>query len=106
MALAGSPARAPYPFVCAGERRFCGPRRILQVPDVPMTPDDLFEDDDLDPDRLVGCEYWRCDEIFEQRTANHRFCRKACRSRQRKWERAQERKQAREAARAARSRNR
>ena len=59
-------------------------------------PFDEFErDPDLDPDRLVGCEYWRCDEIFEQRTANHRFCRKACRSRHHKWERAQARKQAR-----------
>ena len=50
----------------------------------------------FDPDRLVGCAYWRCDEIFEQRTTNHQFCRKACRSRQRKWERAQERKRIRE----------
>ena len=49
-------------------------------------------DEAFDPDRLVGCAYWRCDEIFERRTANHVFCRKACRSRQRKWERAQARK--------------
>lgn len=51
------------------------------------------EDEDLDPDRLVGCAYWRCDDIFEQRTSNHQFCRKACRSRQRKWERSQLRKE-------------
>ena len=70
--------------------------------DDPFDDDGAFEDDDLDPDRLVGCAYWRCDEIFEQRTANHQFCRKACRSRQRKWERSQVRKQAREAAKQAR----
>ncbi|MBT5754602.1 MAG: hypothetical protein HOI41_06510 [Acidimicrobiaceae bacterium] len=62
------------------------------------TVDDDFihhdEPEDFDPDRLVGCAYWRCGDIFEQRTSNHRFCRKACRSRQRKWERSQARKQA------------
>ena len=58
--------------------------------------DDADESEGFDPDRLVGCAYWRCDEIFEQRTFNHQFCRKACRSRQRKWERAQERKRIRD----------
>ena len=57
----------------------------------------------FDPDRLVGCAYWRCDEIFEQRTSNHQFCRKACRSRHHKWNRAQARKQAKADARAARA---
>ena len=73
---------------------------------MPMTDSDLddhFHDDelpgDLNPDDLTGCAYWRCEEIFERRTANHQFCRKACRSRQRKWERAQERKQRRADAR-------
>lgn len=64
------------------------------------TPDDEdFSDeppeDDVDPERLVGCEYWRCGELFEARSAAHRFCRKACRSRQHKWERAQERRERR-----------
>ncbi|MCH7788604.1 MAG: hypothetical protein IH940_04105 [Acidobacteria bacterium] len=49
-------------------------------------------DDDVDPDRLRVCGYWRCEELFETRTTNQIFCRKACRSRQRKWERAQERR--------------
>lgn len=56
---------------------------------------DPHDDPDFDPDRLVGCAYWRCGDIFERRTANHVFCRKACRSRQRKWERAQARKRRR-----------
>ena len=50
-------------------------------------------DDDFDPERLAECQYWRCQELFERRTSNQIFCRKACRSRQRKWERAQERRQ-------------
>ncbi|HUW00937.1 MAG TPA: hypothetical protein VMW08_01170 [Acidimicrobiales bacterium] len=57
-----------------------------------------FDDDlgdDVDPERLAVCSYWRCGELFERRTANHRFCRKACRSRQKKWERAQERRASR-----------
>jgi hypothetical protein len=54
--------------------------------------DELDEDPDFDPDRLSGCGYWRCGELFERRSANHRYCRKACRSRQKKWERAQARK--------------
>ena len=57
--------------------------------------DDLTEcpeDEDLDPDRLAGCAYWRCGEIFERCNTNHRYCRKACRSRQKKWERAQQRR--------------
>ena len=57
--------------------------------------DDFPEDDDLDPERLAVCGYWRCGELFERRTANHRYCRKACRSRQKKWERAQARRRAR-----------
>jgi len=57
---------------------------------------------DIDPDRLGECEYWRCGELFERRSMNHRYCRKACRSRQNKWERAQERKLRRDAAREAR----
>lgn len=57
-------------------------------------PDDLPDDfEDLDPERLRECDYWRCGELFEAKTANQIFCRKACRSRQRKWERAQERKE-------------
>ncbi len=47
--------------------------------------------DDFDPERLGECAYWRCGDLFEQRSANHIFCRKACRSRQRKWERSQAR---------------
>ena len=59
-------------------------------------PDDLPDDfEELDPERLRECDYWRCGELFETKTANQIFCRKACRSRQRKWERAQERKQRR-----------
>lgn len=62
-----------------------------------MTPDDLEDEDLFDPDKLVGCAYWRCDEIFERRSANHVFCRKACRSRQHKWERSVARKERRAA---------
>ncbi len=57
--------------------------------------DDAFDvdpDRDFDPEQIVACEYWRCGELFEARSVNHRFCRKACRSRQRKWERAQARR--------------
>lgn len=50
------------------------------------------EEDGFDPDRLAVCAYWRCGELFERRSANHRYCRKACRSRQNKWQRAQARK--------------
>ena len=53
-------------------------------------------DFDVDPERIRGCEYWRCGELFEARTANQRYCRKACRSRQAKWERAQARRERRE----------
>jgi hypothetical protein len=64
----------------------------------------MIESDEVfDPDRLAGCAYWRCDEIFEQRTSNHQFCRKACRSRHHKWARAQVRKQAKADAKAARA---
>jgi hypothetical protein len=52
---------------------------------------DEFEDE-VDPERLRVCAYWRCEELFEARTTNQVFCRKACRSRQRKWERAQARR--------------
>ncbi|MGI9603110.1 MAG: hypothetical protein ACR2QE_14585 [Acidimicrobiales bacterium] len=62
----------------------------MVIDDQPAT--DLY--DDFDPERLMGCAYWRCDELFEARHTNHRFCRKACRSRQRKWERAQQRRAA------------
>ncbi|MDW3177158.1 MAG: hypothetical protein R8J94_07220 [Acidimicrobiia bacterium] len=61
-------------------------------------PDDF--DEDLNPDRLQVCDYWRCGELFEMKTSNHQFCRKACRSRQRKWERSQVRKAARAAKKA------
>lgn len=61
-----------------------------------MIPDraETFEDapDGFDPDCLSVCAYWRCAELFERRTANQRYCRKACRSRQDKWERAQSRR--------------
>ncbi|MDG2113881.1 MAG: hypothetical protein P8N02_14865 [Actinomycetota bacterium] len=61
------------------------------------TPDDFPEDNvpedgDFDPDRLAVCAYWRCEELFERRTTNQRYCRKACRSRQNKWQRAQDRR--------------
>ena len=57
-------------------------------------PDDLPDDfEELDPERLRECGYWRCGDLFEAKTSNQIFCRKACRSRQRKWERAQERKE-------------
>lgn len=74
----------------------------LPIPD--DLPDDFADDADFDPERIVGCAYWRCGELFEARSANHRYCRKACRSRQKKWERAQERKAAREAAKRSRRR--
>ena len=64
--------------------------------------DELWpEDPDLNPDLLRGCAYWRCDELFERKSVNHRFCRKACRSRQKKWEKSVARKAARRAARDA-----
>ena len=57
-------------------------------------PDDFLDDDgEFNPDRLEVCGYWRCGQLFEAKTANHQFCRKACRSRQRKWERSQARKE-------------
>lgn len=58
-----------------------------------MLPDESFPEDDVDPEKLQVCEYWRCGDMFEQRTANQRFCRKACRSRHHKWTRAQARKE-------------
>ena len=54
-------------------------------------------DADFDPERLAVCAYWRCGVLFERRTANQRYCRKACRSRDGKWQRAQGRRAAREA---------
>lgn len=54
--------------------------------------DEDFDDFPPDPEQLAECAYWRCGELFERRTTNHQFCRKACRSRQRKWERAQARR--------------
>ena len=63
-----------------------------------MANDSVAEDwpedfpDDFDPERLRECDYWRCGELFEAKTSNQIFCRKACRSRQRKWERAQARR--------------
>ena len=57
-----------------------------------VEPEDLEEDSDFDPDRLAVCSYWRCQELFERRTPNQRYCRKACRSRQNKWQRAQDRR--------------
>jgi len=58
------------------------------------TPDDedFIEDEDFDPDKIVGCAYWRCGELFEAKTSNQIYCRKACRSRQNKWQRAQDRR--------------
>lgn len=61
----------------------------------PLDDDPPFED--VDPEKLAECRYWRCGELFERRSANNVFCRKACRSRQRKWERSVERKNARKA---------
>ena len=59
-------------------------------------PDDW--DDEVNPDKLQVCSYWRCELLFEAKTTNHLFCRKACRSRQRKWERSVERKKRKAAA--------
>ena len=53
-------------------------------------PEDF--DEDVDPERLQVCGYWRCEGLFEAKSVNHQFCRKACRSRQRKWERSVARK--------------
>ncbi|MDH4169777.1 MAG: hypothetical protein OEW42_09330 [Acidimicrobiia bacterium] len=64
----------------------------LGVIDGPPTDTDEDADDQFDPERLAECGYWRCGELFEQRSVNHRYCAKACRSRQKKWERAQQRR--------------
>lgn len=66
--------------------------------------DPEFDDPDFNPDKLYECEYWRCGQLFEQKTSNHRYCRKACRSRQNKWQRAQDRKARKAAAKAAQQR--
>ncbi|NNE74111.1 MAG: hypothetical protein HKN26_10635 [Acidimicrobiales bacterium] len=58
------------------------------IDDDPDDWDDADRDDDFDPDRIMECAYWRCGELFEAKSTNHIFCRKACRSRQRKWERS------------------
>ncbi|BAN04364.1 hypothetical protein [Ilumatobacter coccineus] len=65
--------------------------------DPDLLVDDHVDDDgaEVDPDRLSVCAYWRCGELFERRTANQRYCRKACRSRQNKWQRAVERRRLR-----------
>jgi len=60
--------------------------------------DDDVTDADFDPERLAVCAYWRCGVLFERRSANQRYCRKACRSRDGKWQRAQARRAAREEA--------
>src|SRR3546814_19337419 len=57
--------------------------RIDEAPD----DDDHLSDADFDPERLAVCAYWRCEALFERRSANQRFCRKACRSRRDKWQR-------------------
>lgn len=64
--------------------------------------DDGFGDEEVDPERLAVCAYWRCGQLFERRSANHRYCRKACRSRQGKWERARDRKARRDQRRKSR----
>ena len=63
--------------------------------------DPEFDDPDFNPDQLSECEYWRCGQLFERKTSNQRYCRKACRSRQNKWQRAQDRKAGKAAAKAA-----
>ena len=60
--------------------------------------------EDVDPEKLAECLYWRCGMLFERRTSNHVYCRKACRSRDTKWRRSVERKAAREARRTAKRR--
>lgn len=73
--------------------------------DEPVDREDVTDPDTaVDPERLAGCEYWRCGALFEQRSPNQRFCRKACRSRQGKWQRAQARRAAREQAKLRRRR--
>ncbi|MEQ8839591.1 MAG: hypothetical protein RIB98_01310 [Acidimicrobiales bacterium] len=67
-----------------------------------MDAPEFDEDDEPDPERLRECEYWRCGELFEARSATHRFCRKACRSRHHKWHRAEARRVRRAARRAGR----
>jgi len=67
----------------------------MTPPVEPADADDPFGEDpfdEVDPERLHECAYWRCGELFEARSATHVFCRRACRSRQRKWERAQARR--------------
>lgn len=71
----------------------------MSEPDEFGPPEDW---DEPDPDKLRECAYWRCGDLFEIKTSNQIFCRKACRSRQRKWERSVERKERKAAATRAR----
>ena len=68
--------------------------RMVRRDEAGHEDDSGFDDFDFGADKLRGCAYWRCGELFERRSANHRFCRKACRSRQGKWERSVARKAA------------
>ncbi len=52
---------------------------------------DPAAEDNFNPDRIIACAYWRCGELFEMKTSNQIYCRKACRSRQNKWQRSQDR---------------
>ncbi len=74
----------------------CCPCHLQLTGRIGEADDDHVSDADFDPERLAVCAYWRCRVLFERRSANQRFCRKACRSRQGKWQRAQERRAARE----------
>lgn len=58
---------------------------------------DEYLEDDVDPERITSCAYWRCGDLFEMKTSNQIYCRKACRSRQNKWQRAQDRRARRKA---------
>ena len=82
-----------------GDPRACGLTGRIAAP-----ADDDENEAEVDPERLAVCAYWRCGMLFEQRSANQRFCRKACRSRQGKWQRAQERRAVREEAKQRRRR--
>lgn len=62
--------------------------------------------EEVDPEKLAECLYWRCALLFERRTSNHVYCRKACRSRDKKWRRSVERKEARAAKRALKKQSR
>lgn len=68
------------------------PAPILACARIDVMWTDDADPDEVDPERLRECAYWRCGELFEARSVQHRFCRKACRSRQHKWQRAQDRR--------------